>query len=140
MKKHLLLIVAALLVPAAGAFAADKTPEKGDSANTKTEHSTAGDYAGGKDWTLDEARKRAHENVQSSQERADKLDKMTEDEWKEHLKKRHAFMAKWEKMTPEEREAVKKERAERREERRQKKDENSSLSPSAGKTSADKQQ
>jgi len=101
-------------VLAAGAFAADNT--------TPAPHHPAGPPAGEipshedmhSDWTLEEARKHAHE-------RADKLDKMKPEEWAEHQKKRHEFREKWQKMTPEQKESWKKEMHEKREKRREEK-------------------
>ncbi len=49
-------------------------------------------------WTLDEARKHAHEY-------ADRLDKMTPQEWGEMRKKRQESLEKWRRMTPQERKA-----------------------------------
>ena len=93
MKKYLLLSVAALALMSTSGFAQpanDKTPPA----------PPPGDEGGAPhhDWTLSEARQKAHEH-------ADKLDKMTEAEWSEHEKKRREFMNKWDKMTPEEKEA-----------------------------------
>jgi len=47
-------------------------------------------------WTLDDARRNAHEL-------ADKLDKMTPQEWTEIQKKREESLRKWARMSPEER-------------------------------------
>ena len=114
MKKHLLLSLAALSLAATGAYAADN-------ATTKTPASSSGSAAmpgnppEEKDWTLDEARKRAHFNAERANKYAEKLDKMTNEDWAQHEKERHARLDKLHNMTPEEKAAYFKNREERRE-------------------------
>ncbi len=124
MKKLLLLSIAALIMSAGGAFAAGNTPT-GTMPPSHEEHGMpphGDDMEMGKDWTLDEARKRAHEHADKAREYAEKLDKMTEEDWAKHLKKRHEFMERLNKMTPEQREEFFKNRREKREEWREKHD------------------
>lgn len=94
MKKHWLISVAWIALTASGAWAAD----------TSSSNSPSTAYH---EWTLDEARKHAHE-------KADTLDKMTEEEWAQKQAKHHAWYDKWKKMTPEEKAAYKKSRAAKR--------------------------
>lgn len=99
----------------------------------------------GHQWTLEEARKHAHE-------RADELDKMTpkefaerqkkHQEWKEkwknmtpaqraeHEKKHAEWKEKWDKMTQEEKDAWKKKRAEWKERKEEKSEDKSANTPS----------
>lgn len=106
MKKHWLTGAAMLALVATSGFAADPSSPPASGGSTETA-APASDTDGGhkghhKEWTLEEARKHAHE-------RADKLDKMTPDEWAAHQKKRKEGHEKWKSMTPEQREAWKKE-------------------------------
>jgi hypothetical protein len=94
MQKHWLISAATLALISTGAWAAD---DSGSAAPATGKHHAR---------TLEEARKHAHEY-------ADKLDKMTESEWNEKQQKRHAWREKWKTMTPEEKAAYKKERAEK---------------------------
>ena len=106
MKKHLLLSVLALTLLASGAFAANSDtppPPPPHEAGQPPEEAN-------KAWTLQEARQKAHEH-------ADKLDKMTEEQWAEHQKKRKEFMEKWHNMTPEQKEEMRKKREEHRKEK-----------------------
>lgn len=103
MKKQLLISTMMLLLASSHAYAADapaaSTPATpAPAADTPAPKETGEKHHG---MTLDEARKRAHE-------RAEKLDKMTEDEWAEKQKKHHEWMDKWHSMTPEEKDAYKK--------------------------------
>lgn len=101
MRKFLMLSTAVLTLVSAGAMAADPVP------NNPAPPAAAGEMGKHHQWTLEEARKHAHEW-------ADKLDKMTPDEWAEHEKKRGEFFEKWNKMTPEEKENFRKERHEKK--------------------------
>ena len=117
MNKHILSAVAALAFISCGAVALEDTrkPAIGDMPPPPPhgEMPRPGESGHGKEWTLEEARKHAHE-------RADKLDKMTETEWAEEQKKRkEAFRAMLDKMSPEQKERFFKEKAERRQERQQ---------------------
>ena len=89
MKKQWLIGVAMLALLASNALAADDATKN---APAPSSTSTVAEEHG---MTLEEARKRAHEH-------ADKLDKMTEQEWANHEKKRHEWKDKWQHMTPEE--------------------------------------
>jgi hypothetical protein len=86
------------------AFAADDAAKDKPAAPIENQH---------KEWTLEDARKHAHEY-------ADKLDKMTPEQWAEHQKKRHEWRDKWHQMTPEEKEAFKKKQHDKREEQKAK--------------------
>jgi len=99
------LIIAALALLATSAFAtasmAQQQPPAGGPPPVDGMHH---------EWTLEEARKHAHEQ-------ADRFDKMTPQEWAEHEKRRREFFDKWDKMTPEQKEA---DRAKRQEYRKNK--------------------
>ncbi len=129
MRKHVLSGIAILVMAASGAYAADQAqPAAKTAAPAQSAATDSNDNSHmGKDWTLDEARRHAHESAEKAKERADKLDKMTESEWAEHLKKRHAFLEKMKKMTPEDRKEYWKKRKEWREHHEA---ENSTANPS----------
>jgi hypothetical protein len=99
MKKQSLISIAAaaFAVLATNAFAADDANAPASPAATPGRHQL----------TIEEARKHAHD-------RAEKLDKMSPEEYKAKQEKRHEFREKWKKMTPEEKEAFKKSRREAR--------------------------
>jgi|GEM_PF-7095446 len=101
-RKHLLLSAIALTLATGNVFAAPgqdaPPPPMGEHEDGRPPQSLA------------EARKKAHE-------RAEKLDKMTEQEFAEHEKKHREWMEKWHNMTPEQQEEIKKRQAERRQER-----------------------
>lgn len=96
MRKLLLLSITALSLAAGSVWAASEGPQPAPEVKP-TEH--AGPKGKMHAWTLEEARKHAHEH-------ADMLDKMTEAEWAEHQKKwekHHEFREKLHNMSPEER-------------------------------------
>ena len=111
MNKHIISVIAALGLMASSALAVEDThkpaphdapppPPHGDEMPPHPMR--------GKEWTLQEARQHAHEH-------ADKLDKMTEEEWSEKQKKRREHFEKMDKMSPQEKEAYYKNKAEKRE-------------------------
>jgi hypothetical protein len=79
-------------------FAADVTMPKQSA--TMSEPDTANISKGHHPWTLEDARQHAHAY-------ADKLDKMTPEEWDKMLKEREALLKKWRTMTPKERDPSK---------------------------------
>jgi DNA polymerase III alpha subunit len=89
MKKHWLMSAAILALVSAGAFAEDITAPA--PAMEGKHHEV----------TLEQARERAHKH-------ADKLDKMTPEEYAAQKEKRREHREKWKHMTPEERTAAKK--------------------------------
>lgn len=102
MMKSSLIGAAALALLAGGAFA-EGTPAPHPSAPTES-HAPSPEGAMGDDhhmmmggMTLEQARERAHKH-------AEKLDKMTPEEWEQKKKQRMERREKWKKMTPEERE------------------------------------
>ena len=125
MKKHILFSVLALYVMANGALAnathdspPPPPPAHEDAMGVPPEGMNPKDPH--KEWTLEEARKKAHEH-------AEKLDKMTPEQWAEHQKKRKEFMEKWHNMTPEQKEDFRK----KREEHRKQKEESSTPAPTS---------
>lgn len=109
MKKYWLIGTTALALAAGCAWAEDKaaTAPAGAMHEEHMMGMGGGDYVPYKDLTLEQAREHAHKH-------AEKLDKMTPQEWDEHKKKVMERHEKWKAMTPEERE---KHRAEMREHR-----------------------
>lgn len=110
MKKHIIVGIAAFLAMSGSVLATDNsssgTPPVVAHSHPMIPAGAPADASSpdfDKDWTLDEARKHAHEKAEREQKYAEKLDKMNEKEWAEHEKKRHAFMDKMKNMTPEER-------------------------------------
>lgn len=93
MKKLLLLSITALTLASTGASAIDNTQK---TVSTESKQPATYEHME-KDWTLEEARKKAHE-------KADKLDKMTEEEYAKYQKNRHEYREKLRSMTPEQRE------------------------------------
>lgn len=108
MTKSWFIGTAALVLLASSAYAADDKAAP-PAPHEEMEHGGPGEHHHG-DWvpyeqyTLEEARKHAHE-------KADKLDKMTQAEWdahkKEVLARKAEHKAKWDAMTPEEKQKQK---------------------------------
>lgn len=98
MKKILLIATTSLTLLAGSAYANDETPPPppphGGPAHMD------GDYVPYEQLTLEKAREHAHK-------RAEKLDKMTPEEWDAHKKKVMERREKWKSMTPDQREKFK---------------------------------
>ncbi len=118
MQKLTMISTALLMALAANmVLAADATGNKikdaapGDSPMQQRHEEMMGGGKMGHDWTLEEARKHAHE-------RAEKLDKMTPQEWAEHQKRRHEWRDHWKSMTVEQKKEWREKRKERMNEKK----------------------
>ena len=87
----IVLVTSAQTIRAADVAAPNTTVDMSDSGKIKKAFSKEHHP-----WTLDDARRHAHEY-------ADKLDKMTPQEWADMQKRRQGLIRKWAGMTPEER-------------------------------------